>query len=543
MTPPATRDGAVLGAEADADCRYRHGLARNYFSLVYLAQAIAADAPALDIYCVTSQLQSVAPDDEVVPEKAVLLGPCTVIPREYPGVSCTSIDIDWPSTPSSRSRLLDNLARELRHRGGDGEIALRGRDRWIRRYDPVRLPPALPQEWVRAGGTYVITGDPGGIALEHRRSPGRERPGQARLHRRDTAFVRRFFAWCRPGWIGERARRRCGGSAPARARRRGADARRGCWRPRGDAAGTHRGPCPFRRHPRSLPRRGDAGATDHRPARRFARNARARGQLQVRTRARRTLLGGPVFGRASGAVRALLVGERVTWPSRPGRVHGRDHRPGPAGACAQPPGAGANPQHQLERLAGRGRAGGPGARATVGGPSIGHDVARRRRSRPPAAASPAPTRAGTPNHRQKPRFDSGSRRPKASKHSTAYWRRISTGRSLPRRCRWSRGSNACAPTPVVRETATMGRAPSARARCLGALPRRSQFPRMASKAIWPRCGASSWSSTMWRPARTFSISAATPSRRSSCFDGFETRSASTFRWRRCSKRQPSRNWP
>ena len=29
----------------------------------------------------------------------------------------------------------------------------------------MRLPPALPQEWIRAGGTYVITGDPGGIAL------------------------------------------------------------------------------------------------------------------------------------------------------------------------------------------------------------------------------------------------------------------------------------------------------------------------------------------------------------------------------------------
>ena len=114
MTPHATRDGAVPGTAADADRCYRHGLARNYFSLVYLVQAIAADAPALDIYCVTSQLQSVAHDDEVVPEKALLLGPCTVIPREYPGVSCTSIDIDWPSTPSSRSRLLNNLARELR---------------------------------------------------------------------------------------------------------------------------------------------------------------------------------------------------------------------------------------------------------------------------------------------------------------------------------------------------------------------------------------------------------------------------------------------
>ena len=165
MAPPATGDGTARRDETEAESRYRENLARNYFSLVYLAQAIAADAPALHIYCVSSRLQAVAPADDVDPEKAVLLGPCTVIPREYPGVSCTSIDIDWPVSPSAQSRLLDSLARELCHRGTDGEIALRGRCRWIRRYDPVRLPPAVPQEWVRAGGTYVITGGLGGMAL------------------------------------------------------------------------------------------------------------------------------------------------------------------------------------------------------------------------------------------------------------------------------------------------------------------------------------------------------------------------------------------
>ena len=164
MTPPATGDGTARHDETEAERHYRDGLARNFFSLVYVAQAIAADEPALHICCVSSQLQAVAPADEVDPEKAVLLGPCTVIPHEYPNVSCTSIDIDWPMTRSARNRLLDNLVRELHHRD-DGEIALRGQYRWIRRYDPVRLPPAMPQEWVRPGGTYVITGGLGGFAL------------------------------------------------------------------------------------------------------------------------------------------------------------------------------------------------------------------------------------------------------------------------------------------------------------------------------------------------------------------------------------------
>ena len=165
MTPQETGDGAIRRADAEADRRYRKGLACHYFSLVYLVRAIATDAAALHIYCVSSQIQSVVRNDEVDPEKAVLLGPCAVIPREYPNVSCTSIDIDRPQTSSARRQLLDHLARELRHQLSDREIALRGRDRWVRRYDPVRLPAAMPEDWVRPGGTYVITGGPGGIAL------------------------------------------------------------------------------------------------------------------------------------------------------------------------------------------------------------------------------------------------------------------------------------------------------------------------------------------------------------------------------------------
>ena len=53
MTPPATGDGAARHDETEAERHYRDGLARNYFSLVYLAQAIAADEPALHIYCVS----------------------------------------------------------------------------------------------------------------------------------------------------------------------------------------------------------------------------------------------------------------------------------------------------------------------------------------------------------------------------------------------------------------------------------------------------------------------------------------------------------
>ena len=38
----------------------------------------------------STQLHRVLGDEEVVPEKAVLLGPCRVLPRELPGVTALS---------------------------------------------------------------------------------------------------------------------------------------------------------------------------------------------------------------------------------------------------------------------------------------------------------------------------------------------------------------------------------------------------------------------------------------------------------------------
>lgn len=133
----------------------RDALARNYFSLIHLAETFAATGAALRISCVSTGIQAVAANDEVHPARAVLLGPCAAIPRACPGITCTSIDVEWPATEEERNRLLDQLLGELQATGPDCEIALRGRDRWIRRRVPVDLPAATSQ-WIRAGGTYVI---------------------------------------------------------------------------------------------------------------------------------------------------------------------------------------------------------------------------------------------------------------------------------------------------------------------------------------------------------------------------------------------------
>jgi acyl transferase domain-containing protein/thioesterase domain-containing protein/acyl carrier protein len=74
---------------------FHHHQERGFFSLLFLAQAIGEheflDGIQLDVFA--NQMQSVRSDDQLRPEKATLLGPALVIPREYEGVRCRTIDI------------------------------------------------------------------------------------------------------------------------------------------------------------------------------------------------------------------------------------------------------------------------------------------------------------------------------------------------------------------------------------------------------------------------------------------------------------------
>jgi acyl transferase domain-containing protein len=156
--------GFARRAHWDPIGSYDHGLGLHYYSLIFAAQAFATDAEPLRIVCVSSQMQAVPGDAEIHSEKAVVLGPCKVIPREYPQVSVTSIDVVIP-LDGYEHHLAERVVRELESESPDSEIALRGSDRWARRFDHVRLPPADERPWLRDGGVYLLTGGLGGIAL------------------------------------------------------------------------------------------------------------------------------------------------------------------------------------------------------------------------------------------------------------------------------------------------------------------------------------------------------------------------------------------
>ncbi|ANP38696.1 polyketide synthase [Phaeobacter gallaeciensis] len=154
---------------------FDRNLETGFYALTALAQELgSADLPQpphITVFTTGAvQLRDEALPD---PEKAMIAGPARVIPRELPGFSCATVDIELPraetgllarikgaAAPDISSRLLEELLAEPTSTAA----AWRGEKRYELDWRPVELPPAaLPT--FKKGGTYLITGGYGGIGL------------------------------------------------------------------------------------------------------------------------------------------------------------------------------------------------------------------------------------------------------------------------------------------------------------------------------------------------------------------------------------------
>ncbi|WP_437729975.1 type I polyketide synthase [Sorangium sp. So ce1335] len=170
-------------------------------ALIALGKALGASSSGrpLHLAVVGSGVESVSEREPVRPERALMLGPCRVLPLEQPGVTCALIDV--PGTALSDVDL-DRLAAEVEGPAQSAVVALRGARRLVQAFDPVRLDaPALQaapaSPLFRPRGTYLITGGLGGIGLvvaEHL-----ARRAQARLALVGRAELPERAAW--PAWL------------------------------------------------------------------------------------------------------------------------------------------------------------------------------------------------------------------------------------------------------------------------------------------------------------------------------------------------------
>ena len=138
-------------------------LESGFYSLLHIAQAIGElnISVPIQIGIVSSQIHEVTGEERLVPEMAMVLGPCGVIPKEFPNIKCFNVDLasDEPS-----DEVIARIVSEFTDCTNNNVISYRGRYRWERDFRPVNLPKSQSSR-LKHHGVYVITGGTGGIGL------------------------------------------------------------------------------------------------------------------------------------------------------------------------------------------------------------------------------------------------------------------------------------------------------------------------------------------------------------------------------------------
>jgi acyl transferase domain-containing protein/acyl carrier protein len=141
---------------------YEEFLERGFNSLLFVAQTIGRFKTAARIHLdvVTDNMQKVTGEERLCAEKAIILGPCKVIPKEYSNITCRSIDLTAPPPGTrQRQRLVNQLITELTGKPSDMIVALRGGQRWLQTIQAVRLESRARRELpLSEEGVYLITG-------------------------------------------------------------------------------------------------------------------------------------------------------------------------------------------------------------------------------------------------------------------------------------------------------------------------------------------------------------------------------------------------
>ncbi|WPV66533.1 non-ribosomal peptide synthetase/type I polyketide synthase [Chitinophaga sp. LS1] len=139
----------------------------SFFSLVYLSQAIGELLPAhpLEIIVISSEIFNISNESNIIPEKAMLMGPARIIGKEYANINVRLIDIDhsYSGTTAALNKTISLLVNEISDSNAKQIIAHRGNGRWEQDYGEVELMDQ--STGLATGKTYLITGGLGSIGF------------------------------------------------------------------------------------------------------------------------------------------------------------------------------------------------------------------------------------------------------------------------------------------------------------------------------------------------------------------------------------------
>jgi acyl transferase domain-containing protein len=137
-------------------------LGRSFDSLVHWARASQQELMTRPQWwhVLTSEASAVTGDEPLCPPKAAAQGICRVLQQEYPALECAYVDIP---TGGWADDVVETVAWQMGAPVTERSVAIRGRHRWAPDYTIVS--PELPDDPVKPGGVYLITGGFGNIGL------------------------------------------------------------------------------------------------------------------------------------------------------------------------------------------------------------------------------------------------------------------------------------------------------------------------------------------------------------------------------------------
>jgi acyl transferase domain-containing protein len=140
----------------------------GYLSLMAIAQILGERTTpnTARMLVITNGMNEVIGNDGLWPEKAILTGICSVIPQEYPSLSCRVVDLEAPNQCFENADIIHafkTIVAEVHSNSAEPFVAHRGSHRWAVKYSQVYLAkPSIPY---RRDGVYLITGGLGGLGL------------------------------------------------------------------------------------------------------------------------------------------------------------------------------------------------------------------------------------------------------------------------------------------------------------------------------------------------------------------------------------------
>ena len=158
-----------ITSDFSQDDSFKRAQDLGFYSLLFLTRALAKQnlRNDLKLFALSDHIQMVHGKETLSPEKSTLLGPCMVIPQEYPNIRIKSIDLELPNHTKVDDLTIDQIMGEFFSSDSELFVAYRNGHRWVQIYEQVELDKPSPDTPVfRNNGVYLITGGLGNIGYE-----------------------------------------------------------------------------------------------------------------------------------------------------------------------------------------------------------------------------------------------------------------------------------------------------------------------------------------------------------------------------------------